>query len=270
MTDHIEVCVMGLGIVGCPTAILVSKFFPTIGYDINEQAILKALEKGVNGSAILKYADVYIIAVSTYYKDHAPDMSAVDSCCQKISALNPNALVCFESTLFVGTARKMVSRYGLKYVVVCPHRYWGEDPENHGVRQLRVIGALNKESMEKAKKFYDTLEIPLHYLSSLELAEATKIAENAFWYVQIAFAEELKLIAEKNGLNFDELRLSINTKWNVKLAEARTGIGKRCLPKDTAFLALLDPEATLVRGAMKANENYVKSLKSSSIESGVR
>jgi UDP-N-acetyl-D-mannosaminuronic acid dehydrogenase len=135
---------------------------------------------------------------------------------------------------------------------------------------LRVIGALDNESMEKAKKFYGTLEISLHCVSNLELAEATKIAENAHRYVQIAFAEELKLIAGKNNLNFEEWRTAINTKWNVDLPEARTGIGKECLPKDTAFLALLDPNATLLRGAMKANENYVKSIKLGSIESSYR
>ena len=119
-----------------------------------------------------------------------------------------------------------------------------------------------------SKNFYKALKIPLYPLSSLEVAEATKIAENAHRYVQIAFAEELKLIAEKIGLDFEEWRDAVNTKWNVDLPEARTGIGKECLPKDTAFLALLDPNATLLRGAMKANENYVQSLSNKESSNG--
>jgi nucleotide sugar dehydrogenase len=256
-----NVCVMGLGTIGLPVASYVSKYFPTVGYDINQKAIIRSVDKKVKASTQLEYAEVYIIAVNTYFKDNAPDMSAVDECCLKISEINPNALVCFESTLFVGTARKLASKYSLKYIAVCPHRWWEVDQENHGVKQLRVIGALDKESMEKAKGFYETLEIPLYQVSSLELAEATKIAENAHRYVQIAFAEELKMIAEQNGLNFEELRAAMNTKWNVDLLEARNGIGKECLPKDTMFLATLArvrANAALLRGAIKANDNYVK------------
>jgi nucleotide sugar dehydrogenase len=260
MTDQFKVCVVGLGNIGISVATYVSKFFPTIGCDIKQQAIMNAIEKGVNSSNTLGYADVYVIAVNTYYKNNAPDMSAVYSCCRNISTINPKALVCFESTLFVGTARKIALENRFNYVAVCPHRWWDKDQENHGVKQLRVLGALDKESLEKSRKFYDALGIPVHCVSSLELAEASKIAENSHRYVQIAFAEELKLIAEKNNLDFEELRSAINTKWNVDLLEARTGIGKECLPKDIAFLALLDPKATLLRGAIKANDNYVKSL----------
>lgn len=255
-----KVCIIGLGKVGLAVATYVSKYFEVVGYDISEKAISNSVEKNINASNKMEFADVYIIAVNTYYRDNRPDMSAVDSCCSKISMINVNALVCFESTLSVGTARTMTLKYGLKYAAVIPHRWWEEDQVNYGVKQLRVIGAVDQKSMNKAADFYVSLQIPLYKLSSLELAEASKIAENAYRYVQIAFAEELKLIAEKNGLDFEEWRAAVNTKWNVKIPEARTGIGKECLPKDTAFLAFLDPTATLLRGAIKANDNYVKSL----------
>jgi UDP-N-acetyl-D-mannosaminuronate dehydrogenase len=123
MNEQNKVCVMGLGNIGIPVAVYTSKFFPTIGFDIKEQAIRRAFEKGVNASNTIKYADVYVITVNTYYKNNKLDMSAVDSCCQKISTINPNALICLESTLSVGTARKIAFRYGLKYVSVCPHRW---------------------------------------------------------------------------------------------------------------------------------------------------
>ena len=249
---------MGLGKIGLPVAIYVSKYFEVTGYDINEAAISLALEKKIRASNKLSFADVYVIVVNTYYKENGPDMSAVESCCSKISKTNANALVCFESTLSVGTARKISLDYNLKYVIVCPHRWWEEDQINHGVKQLRVIGAINDQSMRKATEFYNSLQIPLHKVSSLELAEATKIAENAHRYIQIAFAEELKLIANKKGFNFEEWREAINTKWNVNLPEARTGIGKECLPKDTLFLTKLDGKAFLLAGAIKANARYVK------------
>ncbi len=254
-----KICIMGLGNIGLSVAVYTRRYFPsTSGYDINEQAVAKALNNGIKASTFPERADVYVVCVNTYYRNGTPDMTAIDSCCRMISALNSEALVCFESTLAVGTARKMALKYGLRYVAVCPHRWWEEDQQNHGVRQLRVLGAFDEEGMQKAEKFYNKLKIPLHQVSSLEVAEATKIAENAHRYVEIAFVEELKLIAYKNGLDFDEWREAINTKWNVNLLEARDGIGKECLPKDTAFLASLSTEAELLRGAIKTNENYIQ------------
>jgi UDP-N-acetyl-D-mannosaminuronic acid dehydrogenase len=255
-----KICVMGLGKIGLSVAVYATQFLPVIGYDIKTEAITKAIEKKIDASSCVKAADVYIVSVNTYYRNDAPDMSAIESCCSIISQTNPSALVCFESTLSVGTARRMAATYGLDFTAVCPHRWWEEDQVHHGVSQLRVLGALNKESLLKAKDFYSKIKVPIHIVSSLEIAEATKIAENAHRYIQIALAEELKLIAIKNRLSFDELRTALNTKWNVDLPEARTGIGRECLPKDIKFLEMLDHNAVLLQGAIKANENYVKSL----------
>ena len=61
-----------------------------------------------------------------------------------------------------------------------------------------------------------TLSIPMHPVSSVEVAELTKIVENAHRYLQIAFAEELYLDCKSNSISFSELRESLNTKWNVE------------------------------------------------------
>ncbi len=250
---------MGLGNIGLPVAIYAREYFPNVvGYDINENAVTRALTKGVTASTVPEYADVFVICVNTYFRNNLADMTAIESCCQQISNLNNNALVCFESTLAVGTAKKMATKYSLKNTAVCPHRWWEEDQENHGVKQLRVIGAFDHQAMQQAEEFYKKLKIPLHKVSTLEVAEATKIAENAHRYIQIAFAEELKLIADKNGLDFNEWRNAINTKWNVDLLEARNGIGKECLPKDTAFLASMCPCPGILTGAMQTNETYTQ------------
>jgi nucleotide sugar dehydrogenase len=251
---------MGLGKIGLPVATYIQKYYPVFGYDISNEAIIRAVQANIQASEKVKHADVYIIAVNTYYRNSTADMSAIESCCRKISQINKDALLCFESTLFVGTASRMAAEYGFDNVAVCPHRWWEDDQDNHGVRQLRILGAINEGSLKKARAFYEALEIPLHIVSSTELAEATKIAENAHRYIQIAYAEELKLIADKNGLNFEEWRSALNTKWNVDVPEARNGIGRECLPKDTEFLRMLNPDASLLRGAVEANANYIKSL----------
>jgi UDP-N-acetyl-D-mannosaminuronate dehydrogenase len=78
-----------------------------------------------------------------------------------------------------------------------------------------------------------SLGIPMHPVPDIEIAELTKIIENAHRYLQIAFAEDLYLYCQANNINFAELRDSLNTKWNVNILEPREGIGGHCLPKDT-------------------------------------
>ena len=81
----------------------------------------------------------------------------------------------------------------------------------------------------------NNLGIPLHSVSSIEIAETTKVVENCNRYLQIAFAEELYLYCQANDINFPELRDALNTKWNVNILEPREGIGGHCLPKGIVF-----------------------------------
>jgi UDP-N-acetyl-D-mannosaminuronate dehydrogenase len=73
----------------------------------------------------------------------------------------------------------------------------------------------------------------MHPVLNVELAELSKVIENAHRYLQIAFAEDLYLYCEANQLDFRQLRAALNTKWNVQILEPREGIGGHCLPKDT-------------------------------------
>jgi len=256
---------MGLGNIGLSVASHISRFYPVKGYDIKDAVIVKALSKGVEASTTLARADIYVVAVNTYFRNNAPDMSAVNCCCKKISKLNRNALVCFESTLTVGASRQMAKKHNLKYVAVCPHRWWKQDQLNHGVVQTRVLGALNVESKQKATRFYESLQIPIHEVDSTELAEASKLVENSDYYLRIAYAEELKIICDKNGLDFNQLRDAVNTKWNMDLPEAINGIGGECLPKDIRFLQCLDPLNILLKAAVQLDDYYRNCLTSMDI-----
>ena len=253
----LKVQVIGLGTVGLPTAIHISRFFDVVGYDINPEVKKRASERLRVESSIVD-ADIYVVTVSTGIKPNGkPDMSTVYEVCGKISKIQPNALVSIESTVSVGTCRKVAENFELKYLVHCPHRYWAGDSAKHGVVQTRVLGALNKESLEGGRHFYSKLKIPLHITPSLEVAELTKIAENAYRFVQIAFAEELKMLCESRGLSLNELRKACNTKWNIEILEARDGIKGHCLPKDIKYLANLG-KAPLLRGAIQADRQYKK------------
>jgi UDP-N-acetyl-D-mannosaminuronate dehydrogenase len=104
------------------------------------------------------------------------------------------------------------------------------------------------------------LGIPLHPVSDVEIAEITKIAENAHRYLQIAFAEDIYLYCQANSINFPELREALNTKWNVDILEPRDGIGGHCLPKDTKmFLQSSKSVATrsrILKASMEVDEEY--------------
>ncbi len=256
-----KVCVIGLGNIGLPVALHVSKFYETYGCDISSVAIETAIKAGLKASMKLEDPDVYIIAVNTWFKNNEPDMSAVDSVCSKIA--DKESLICFESTLSVGTARAMANKYGFNHVVVCPHRWWQYDQKNYGVVQKRVFGALNDESLVLGKGFYESLGIPITVLSSLEIAEMTKVTENAYRFVQIAFAESLLMACKKSKVSFAELRRACNTlkreDYSLQILEARKGIGGECLPKDVRYLLHM-MSSPILQGAINIDEEYKKFL----------
>lgn len=239
-----KVLVIGLGTVGYPTAQYMGKFFDVYGYDTK-------FRSGKNFTAVRSLnriePDVFVVCVPT---------DQVRSVCETIAS--HNKLVLIESTVQIGACREIAEGLSIELLAHCPHRYWGMFPNLHGVRQLRVLGALNKESLELAKQFYFKIEVPVHLVSSLEVAEASKLVENASRFVNIAFVEEAKMLCDKLGLSFDEVRQACNTKWNVHLLEARDGVKGACLPQDIRLLVELGGEESLMGGAIKADEKYVK------------
>jgi len=74
-------------------------------------------------------------------------------------------------------------------------------------------------------------------------------------YLQIAFAEDLKMMCQNIGLDFDELREACNTKWNVDIPQAMQGIGRHCLPKDIKYVTYLTP-STLLESAITVDKQY--------------
>jgi UDP-N-acetyl-D-mannosaminuronic acid dehydrogenase len=104
------------------------------------------------------------------------------------------------------------------------------------------------------------LGIPMHPVPDVEIAELTKIVENAHRYLQIAFAEDLYLYCQANNTNFAELRDSLNTKWNVNILEPRDGIGGHCLPKDTKMFlhSSKSIKSKIIEAAMQVDSEYRK------------
>lgn len=267
-TSKTKVCVAGLGQIGLPVASYVlDKDFNVYGYDIKESAMRKARKKGIKATTNwdeIPPADVYVVTVSTLMKDDAPDLAPVFDVCERIAQKANHALVSVESTIIPGACRKIFNDIFNKKLdlVHIPHRYWAGDQIKHGVKQMRVIGGIDEKSLRRGQEFFGkSLEIPLFAVSPIEVAEMCKIAENAYRYVQIAFAEELRQICGEIGLSFDDVKKASNTKWNIEILEARDGIGGHCLPKDIRYLSSLTPYNTLLQSAMAVDDAYRKWLK---------
>ena len=116
--------------------------------------------------------------------------------------------------------------------------------------------SLSRNEGNTAKK--TSLGIPMHPVPDIEIAELTKIIENAHRYLQIAFAEDLYLYCQANNINFAELRDSLNTKWNVNILEPREGIGGHCLPKDTKMFlnSSKSIKSKIIGAALEVDDEY--------------
>lgn len=282
-----KVLVIGLGQLGLPVAKYVKdRGFETFGYDINRRRVEDA-EKNYGIKSIKRFddIDVFILCVSTHdpNDEYTPFVDGLYSLAQKISREAKNgSLVSIESTIPKGTSKKIFEMLNHRlHVAHAPHRWYSLEEDVHGVNQVRVIGGVSDCCLKIALEFYDSsnealeindhitnynnrensrngLGIPMHPVSEIEIAELTKIIENADRYMQIAFSEDLYLYCQANNVNFGELRDSLNTKWNVNILEPRDGVGGHCLPKDTKMFLQSSKsiKSKILMAAMEVDQDY--------------
>jgi UDP-N-acetyl-D-mannosaminuronic acid dehydrogenase len=283
-----KVLVIGLGQLGLPVAKYVKESgFETFGYDINPLRAENA-EKNYGIKSIEQFddIDVFILCVSTHdpNDEYTPYVDGLFSLSQKISREAKNgSLVSIESTVPKGTSKKIFEILNHRlHVAHAPHRWYALEEDVHGVNQIRVIGGVSDCCLKIALQFYDSgnevldltdsitsskingppktngLGIPMHPVSEIEIAELTKIIENADRYMQIAFSEDLYLYCQTNNVNFGELREALNTKWNVNILEPRDGVGGHCLPKDTKMFLQSSKslKSKILMSAMEVDQDY--------------
>jgi UDP-N-acetyl-D-mannosaminuronic acid dehydrogenase len=216
-----------------------------------------------------------------------PQIEGLLSIVERISkeAKRDGALVSIESTIPRGTSARVFEMLNHRlHVAHAPHRWYALEEKEHGVNQLRVVGGVCDCCLQTAMQFYNgtcsssttststatavsssspegtpkSLGIPMHPVSKIEIAELSKIAENAHRYLQIAFAEDLYLYCQENNLNFSELRDALNTKWNVNILEPKEGIGGHCLPKDTRMFLQSSKsiKSKILTAAIEVDQDY--------------
>ncbi len=269
-----KVTVIGLGYVGLPVVLALarSRKYDVCGYDIDVTK-LDSLKKGINplkdeSATFLDgfIKDVtyfgpeeienligtkfFLITVPTPVKDdHEPDYSCVISAGEAIAPyIKKGSYVILESTVNPGTCDEILAPVlekisGLKVgddfsLSHCPERINPGDPRWNVLNIPRNVGSCKEKDNKVVADFYRSfLEGPVNEVSSLKVAEATKIVENTFRDVNIAFVNELAMSFDKLGIDVLEvIKGSSNKPFGFLPHFPGAGVGGHCIPVDPYFL----------------------------------
>ncbi len=281
-----KIAVIGLGYVGLPLSVLLSRNYSVVGVDVNEKRI-SDLNRGIcfideedfqlefrsshvkqNFSAKKspEGADVFIIAVPTpVTKDKKADLSYVDSALESILPhLKKGNLVIIESTvppLTAAAAKKTIeAKTGLKVpedvlLAHCPERVLPGNTLHELINNSRIIGGVDKVSTEAATEAYASFTKGEMVKTDATTAEFCKLIENAFRDVNIAFANELSLMAKKLGIDVKEAISIANKHPRVNIHSPGIGVGGHCIPIDPWFLVEADKKhTTVIQASRKVND----------------
>ena len=282
-----SVCVVGLGYIGLPTASLLgTKGYEVLGVDVSDKVVntinrgeihivepdLDLLVKSAVNSGNLKAAtqpaeaDVFIIAVPTPFKEgYVPDLSYVETATRNIAPyIKPGNLVILESTSPVGTTDDCVAKI-LKeeghdidndvFVAHCPERVLPGRILIELIQNDRIVGGINDKATEAAATFYREFVSGEVLETNAKTAELSKLTENSFRDVNIAFANELSFICDQEGIDVWELIRLANRHPRVNILQPGPGLGGHCIAVDPWFIIdRAGSNAKLIRAAREVND----------------
>ena len=284
------VCVVGLGYIGLPTAaLLASEGYEVVGVDTNPEVIRSIqagslliaesnldslLEKAITSGnlrvrAECEPADIFLIAVPTPLKaDKSADLTAVESAFDSIAPyLKLGDLVILESTCPVGTTEAMVKRLNIQrldlcnkfHVAYCPERVLPGQILKELVNNDRVVGGITLACTQQAIAFYQSFVKGECLPTDVRTAEMCKLTENSFRDVNIAFANELSIICDQQGLDVWALIQLANRHPRVNVLQPGCGVGGHCIAIDPWFIVNKAPETTkLLQAARAVNDSKSK------------
>ena len=263
-----NIAIVGLGYVGLPLACLCAeKGLNVYGVDVDKNKIslinqgispiddeelkekIRLLKGKLNATdsfqEALKGSSVVVVCVPTPVdKNNIPDLDLLKKACESISkSLQDNTLVVIESTIYPGTVEEIcfpiLKRSNKKiYLAHCPERI---DPGNKKftIKNIpRVVAGINKESAKKAAEFYKSIiEANILELNSVKAAEATKIMENTFRDINIAFVNEMAMSFDMAGIDITEVIRGASTKPFAFMPHyPGAGVGGHCIAVDPYYL----------------------------------
>lgn len=282
-----RVCVMGLGYIGLPTAsLLATKGFKVHGVDVASNIVetinqgrihivepdLDILVKSAVNSGNLtasmspEPADVFIIAVPTPLReDKSPNLSYIQQAVDAIKGLVQHGnLILLESTSPVGTTQEVVACALASeelvvgkdiFVAHCPERVLPGRILTELVENDRIVGGIDEESTERACEFYESFVRGQVLPTDARVAEMAKLAENSFRDVNIAYANELSMLCEHEGINPWDVIALANRHPRVSILNPGPGVGGHCIAVDPWFVIHRNPDlAQLTLAARKIND----------------
>lgn len=276
--------VIGLGYIGLPTSLmLASRGHEVVGTDLNEEIVKnlknrnvtfkeegleELLEKAIDNKIkfMTEYvsADIYIIAVPTPYdesnKKIDPDylISATRSV---VEAASDGAILVVESTISPGTIDRIVrpivaeSKKDIE-LVHAPERILPGSMIRELVNNSRTIGADNVDVAQSIKDLYASFCKGDIALTDIKTAEMSKVVENTYRDINIAFANELAKICREDGMDVYEIIRIANKHPRVNILTPGPGVGGHCISVDPWFLVGDYPQlANLIGTARKVNDS---------------
>jgi len=290
----LSVVVLGLGYIGLPTAAVIARTGARVlGVDVTQSVVdtvnsgkvhieevdLDGLVSGVvargdlRAATTIEPADVFVIAVPTPFgADHVPDIGYVLNAATMVATvLKPGDTIILESTSPVGTTEqvrdllaqlrpdlKVPGRTGDQAdvaIAYCPERVLPGRILVELIDNDRVIGGITPRCARKALAFYRRFVRGACVTTTARAAEMTKLTENAFRDVNIAFANELSLVADTMGVDVWEVIRLANRHPRVNILQPGPGVGGHCIAVDPWFLVHADRANTpLIRTAREVND----------------
>ena len=282
-----KICVVGLGYIGLPTAALMSsKGHEVTGVDVSP-AVVDTINRGAihivepglqevvadsvkSGRLVAALepsaADVFVICVPTPFKnvgdEPTPDLSFVNKALDAIIPhLKGDEVIILESTSPVGTSDSLNERlaqyFGKQYnikIAYCPERVLPGNIMAELVDNDRIIGGCTPEASRVVSDLYSTFVSGNVVQTNARTAEMCKLTENSFRDVNIAFANEISMICEKNDINVHELIGLANLHPRVNILSPGIGVGGHCIAVDPWFIISLNKDMSrLIRCAREVN-----------------
>lgn len=284
-----KIAVIGLGYVGLPLAVLFSKKYDVIGFDVDEDKIglykrgidvtCELPDETLENSNIhftsdekeLKNASFFVIAVPTPINDEEnPDFRFVFSASEIVGRNMPkDSIIVYESTVYPGVTEELCvpiieEKSNLKcgvdfWVGYSPERINPGDKENRIETITKIVSGMDDYSLNIISNVYDNVLCNgVYEAESIKVAEAAKIVENITRDVNIALVNEFSMIFNEMGINTVDVIEAAGTKWNFQKYYPGL-VGGHCISVDPYYLLYkskkLDLNPKLMEISREINEN---------------